>query len=162
MAIRGVVNEVDSRAAISQVTTMNGVVARALAEPLRLRFFLSLFAGLALVLGMVGVYGVVSYAVARRRAEFGIRMAMGAAPRQVMREVVRRGVIPVSVGVVVGLVITAALSSVVGAFLYEIAPTDPVSLGVSGLTLLVVGVAAAMIPAWRAGRVSPVEVLRAE
>ncbi len=162
MSVRAVVNEVDSRAAIFRVTTMDGVVARALAEPLRLRFFLSLFAGLALVLGMIGVYGIVSYAVARRRAEFGIRMAMGAAPRQVMREVVRRGVVPVTAGVGVGLVVTAALSSIVETFLYEIAPTDPVSLGVSGLTLLLVGVVAAIVPAWRAGQVSPVEVLRAE
>lgn len=161
-AIRRVAAEVDGRVAIARVMTMDQVVAVALAEPLRLRFFLSLFAALALLLGTVGVYGVVSYSVARRRAEFGIRMALGAAPTRVLAEVVGRGMVPVAVGVTIGLVSAIALSRLVGGFLYGVAPTDGTSLATASAVLLVAGAAAALFPGWRAGRVSPVEALRAE
>jgi predicted permease len=161
-AVRRLVAELDPRVAVARVAPMEDVVATALAEPLRLRFFLSLFAGLALLLGTVGVYGVVSYSVGRRRAEFGIRMALGAAPRRVIGDVVRGGMLPVGVGVLAGLLASIALSRVVGRFLFQIAPTDPLSLATAGLALLGAGVLAALVPAWRAGRVSPVEALRAE
>ena len=161
-AVRRLVGELDPRVAVAHVAPMEDVVATALAEPLRLRFFLSLFAGLALLLGTVGVYGVVSYSVGRRRAEFGIRMALGAAPGRVIGDVVRGGMLPVGVGVLAGLLASIALSRVVGRFLFQIAPTDPLSLATAGLALLGAGVLAALVPAWRAGRVSPVEALRAE
>jgi ABC-type antimicrobial peptide transport system permease subunit len=117
---------------------------------------------LGLVLGAVGVYGVVSYAVTRRRAEFGIRMALGATSANVLSHVVRRGMVPVAVGVVAGVVVSLALARVVAGFLYEVAPTDPASLGMASAVLLLTGVLAAVIPAWRAGRTSPVEVLRVD
>ncbi len=161
-AIRRVVAEVDGRVALARVMTMDQVVATALAEPLRLRFFLSLFAGLALLLGTVGVYGVVSYSVARRRAEFGIRTALGAAPGRVVREVVGQGMVPVAIGVAVGVGAALALSRVVSGLLHGVTPTDGPSLLSAGLTLLVAGAVAAVVPAWRASQVSPVEALRAE
>jgi predicted permease len=161
-AVRQLVRELDNRVAVARSGTMDDVVRTALAEPLRLRFFLMLFAGLALILGTVGVYGVVSYSVTRRRGEFGIRMALGAAPGRVLGEVVRGGMAPVAIGVGAGLIGAVALSRVVGRFLYEIAPTDPRSLGVAGVALLAAGVLAALLPGWRAGRVNPVEALRAE
>lgn len=159
---RRLVRELNERAVVAQVQTMDEVVTTAMAEPLRLRFFLMLFAGLGLVLGTVGVYGVVSYAVTRRQAEYGIRMALGATAGHVLREVVRRGMVPVTMGVTGGVVITVILSRAVGGFLYEVAPTDPVSLGLAAVVLLLSGVVAAVLPAWRAGRVSPVDVLRSE
>ena len=161
-AVRRLVREVDSRVAVARPGSMDDVVRTALAEPLRLRFFLMLFAGLALILGTVGVYGVVSYAVTRRRAEFGIRMALGAAPARVLTEVVRGGMVPVSIGVGAGLLGAIALSRLLGRFLFEIAPTDPLSLALAGGALLGAGVLAALLPGWRAGQVSPVEALRAE
>jgi ABC-type antimicrobial peptide transport system permease subunit len=110
----------------------------------------------------VGVYGVVSYSVARRRGEFGIRMALGAAPGKVLGHVVARGMLPVALGVGAGIAGSLALSRLLGRFLYEIAPTDPASLAAAGVALLSAGVLAALVPAWRAGKVSPVEALRAE
>ena len=160
--VRQIVRELDARVAVARPGSMDEVVRTSLSEPLRLRFFLMLFGGLALVLGTVGVYGVVSYSVTRRRGEFGIRMALGAAPGRVLREVVRRGLVPVATGVGIGLAATVALSQLLGRFLYQIAPTDPVSLGLSAVALLSAGTLAALWPGWRAGQVSPVEALRAE
>ncbi len=160
--VRAVAREVDPRIALAREGTLETVVRGAMAEPLRLRFFLSLFAGLALVLGAVGVYGVVSYSVTRRRAEFGIRMALGAAPGRVLREVVRGGMLPVMIGVVGGIGGSIALSRLLGSFLYEVAPTDPVSIAASAVCLLSAGWLATLLPGWRAGRVDPVTALRAE
>jgi hypothetical protein len=160
--VRGLIREVDSRAAVARVTTMPQVVERGMAEALRLRFFLSLFGGLALVLGIVGVYSVVSYSVSRRQQEFGVRMAVGATPGTVLREVVGRGLRPVVVGTLLGVAGAVALAGVAGRFLYGVSATDPVSIGLAAVALLGSGLAAATVPALRAARVSPVESLRAE
>jgi len=160
--VRAILRDIDPRAAIARVTTMDQVVRGAMVEPLRLRFFLSLFGGLALVLGVVGVYSVVSYSVARRQTEFGVRMALGATPGQVLRQVVGRGIFPVAAGTVAGIGGAILLARLASRFLYGVSPTDPVSIAVAGLALLTSGALAAMVPAWRAARVSPVESLRAE
>jgi predicted permease len=159
-SMRAVVTELDKASAIARVSTMDAVINTALAEPLRLRFFLGLLGSLALLLGAVGVYGVVSYAVARRRAEFGIRMALGAAPSSVLAHVVRGGMLPVVLGASVGILGSLGLSRVVRGFLFETSPTDPLSLLAAASTVLMAGVLAAVVPAWRAGRVSPVDSLR--
>ncbi len=156
------VRELEPRIAVGRVTDLETVVATALAEPLRLRFFLTLFATLALVLGVVGVYSVVSYAVTRRRSEFGVRMALGAGAGQVLRQVIGRGLVPVAVGTGIGLVVAIGLGRAASGFLYQVSPADPVSLGVAVVSLLGAGIAASVIPAWRAARVSPVESLRSE
>jgi len=161
-SIRDVVTGMDKKLAISRSMTMETVVNNALAEPLRLRFFLGLLGSLALLLGAVGVYGVVSYAVARRRAEFGIRMALGAAPTIVLAHVLRGGMLPVVVGASVGILASLGLSRVVRGFLFETSPTDALSLMTAASTVLLAGVVAAVVPAWRAGKVSPVESLRSD
>ncbi len=160
--VRDLVRQLDSRVAFARVSTMEGVIAASIAEPLRLRFFLMLFAGLGLLLGSVGVYGVVSYSVSRRRGEFGIRMALGASPAAVLAAVVKKGMIPVVMGTLAGVAASLALSTLVAGFLFEIDPTDPASLGLAASVLLLAGIAAAFLPAYRAGRVSPLEALRAE
>lgn len=161
-AVRRVIAEIDPRVAVARIETMDDVVAGALAEPLRLRFFLTVFAVIALVLGTIGVYGVVSYAVSRRRAEFAVRMALGATPRRVLREVIERGLAPVIAGVVIGIVAAVAVSGVLHRFLYGLGAADPVSLSAAAGALLAAGVAAALVPAFRAGRTSPAEALRAD
>ena len=161
-AVRRVVADRSQDVALSRITSMADVVDTALAEPLRLRFFLSLFAGLALVLGAVGIYGVVSYSVSRRRTEFGVRMALGAAPGRVVAEVVRQGLRPVAVGIGAGLALAVASSRLVAGMLYGIAATDPPSLAVAAAALLLAGGLAALVPGLRAGRTSPIESLRSD
>jgi ABC-type antimicrobial peptide transport system permease subunit len=161
-AVRRAVAALDARVAIARVETMDDVLATSLAQPLRLRFFLGVFAALALALGTIGVYGVVSYAVARRRAEFAIRLALGASPARLRQEVVRLALVPVLIGVVGGLLASQAFAGLLRRFLYGLGATDPASLGIAAGALLLAGALAALIPAVRAGRTSPVEVLRAE
>ena len=159
---RAVVRRLNPRMAIARVATMQDVVDNAMAEPLRLRFFLGLFALLGLGLGTVGVYGVVSYSVARRKAEFGIRMALGADPNALLRTVVRGGMAPVVGGIVAGIGASALLSGVLASFLFGIEPMDMVSFGAAGAVLLASGIVAAAVPGIRASRTDPVEALRAE
>ena len=161
-AVQAVVRALDSRVAIGRVTTLDAIVAGAVAEPLRLRFFLTVLGALALVIGAVGIYSVVSYSVTRRRAEFGVRLALGAAPRRILAEVVRSGLTPVMLGVVGGLAGALALGSTVGRFLYGVAPIDAVSLTVAAAALLAAGLLAAVVPGLRAGRTDPVTALRAD
>ena len=161
-AVRAAIREVDSRVAISRVTTLDSVVATAVAEPLRLRFFLTLLGTLALVIGAVGIYSVVSYSVTRRRAEFGVRLALGASPRRVLSEVMRDGLTPVGLGIAVGLAAALAMGTTLSRFLYGVAPTDAVSLAAAAALLASAGAVAALVPALRAGRTDPVKALRAD
>jgi putative ABC transport system permease protein len=161
-AVQAAVRALDSRVAVGRVTTLEAVVAGAVAEPLRLRFFLTVLGALALVIGAVGIYSVVSYSVTRRRAEFGVRLALGAAPRRIRSEVVRSGLTPVALGVVAGLGGTLALGSTVSRFLYGVEPIDMVSLAVAAAALLAAGLLAAAVPGLRAGRTDPVTALRAD
>ena len=158
--IRRTIGDLSHQVAMSRVETMDEVEATALAAPLRLRFFFSAFAALALALGAIGVYGAVSYAVARRRAEFAVRMALGASPRVVLREVLALGLKPVAFGVVVGSLAAAGATRLANGVLYGVAPTDPMSFSVAALVLLAAGTVAAFVPALRAGHTNPVEALR--
>jgi predicted permease len=161
-AIRALVRSIDARVAIGRVTTLDAVVAVTLAEPVRLRFFLSVLGALALLIGGVGIYSVVSYSVTRRRTEFGVRLALGASPRQVLAEVARSGMLPVCAGVMAGMVGVLALGATVARFLYGVSPSDPASLAAGAAALLAAGGLAATLPAIRAGRTDPVKALRAD
>ena len=158
--IRRTITDLNNQVAMSRVETMDEVESTALAAPLRLRFFFSGFAALALALGGIGVYGAVSYAVARRRAEFAVRMALGASPSVVLREVLALGLKPVVFGVAVGSFAAAGASRLASGVLYGVAPTDPMSFTVAAVVLMTAGVGAAFVPALRAGRTNPVEALR--
>jgi putative ABC transport system permease protein len=160
--VRRIVAELDPQVAVTRVETMQEVVDGSLAQPIRLRFFLTLFAALALVLGAVGVYGVVSYAVERRRAEFGVRLALGASPSRVRREVLSSALAPVVIGVVAGVVMALGLARALNRFLYGVSPNDPASFGVAAGALLLAGVIAALVPAARAARTDPMAALRAD
>jgi putative ABC transport system permease protein len=160
-SVRRLVGELDPQIAVTRVETLQQVVDNSLLQPSRLRFFVSLFAALALILGSVGVYGVVSYAVARRRAEFAIRMALGASPSRVRRAVLEGGLFPVVAGVVLGSALAAGVARMMAGLLFGLSATDPASFAAAAGALLVAGVVAAIVPAIRAGSGSPVEALRA-
>lgn len=161
-AIRAAIQALDGRVAIGRVTTLDDVVTASLAEPLRLRFFFATFGVLALLIGAVGIYGVVSYAVTRRRAEFGVRLALGAAPGRIVGEVLGGGLAPVAIGVVAGIAGALGLGRLIARFLFGVTPTDPWSLGTAAAVLLLAGLLAALLPGVRAGRTDPVAALRAE
>ncbi|HUU33284.1 MAG TPA: FtsX-like permease family protein, partial [Vicinamibacterales bacterium] len=161
-AVRAALGDIDDRIAIGRVTTLDAVVAAAVAEPLRLRFFLSVLGALALVIGVVGIYSVVSYSVLRRRTEFGVRLALGASPRRILADVIAGGLLPVGLGVAAGVGGALAVASTVDSFLYGVAPTDAASLATAAAALLSAGVLAAAVPAVRAGRTDPMTALRAD
>jgi predicted permease len=160
--IRALVRELEPRAVVGRMTTMDDVLDDEMAEPLRLRFFLGLFGLLGVVLGTVGVYGVVSHSVQCRHAEYGIRLALGAAPARLLREVVRDGMLPVSIGVAGGAGVALLAARALASFLFDVAPTDPASLVAAAAALLGAGVGASVVPAWRASRTPPAVALRSE
>jgi putative ABC transport system permease protein len=118
------------------------------------------FGGLALLLASLGLYGVTSYAVTRRRAELGIRLALGAAPAIVIRLVITRVIALVAAGVAVGAALTLGMARFVTSLLYGLEPRDPATLVGAVITLGAVGALAGYLPAYRASRIDPAEVLR--
>jgi putative ABC transport system permease protein len=118
------------------------------------------FAALALVLAMVGVFGVLAYSVQQRVREFGIRIALGASTRQVLGLVLGGAVRVVGVGAVIGLSSAATLSRSISAFLYGVEPLDPLTFAAAPVVLFVVAIGASLIPAWRATRVDPARAMR--
>ena len=154
--------EVDPALMVIQVKTMARHLA-AMLLPARLgAMAFMLFAGLALALAVLGVYGVVGYAVARRTREAGIRLAVGAQPSAVVGLLMREGVMLVTVGAAVGLLMGLASSRVLRGLLYGVGAGDPLTFVAGPIVLLLVGVIAAYLPARRAGRVDPASVMRAE
>lgn len=146
--------------AVGELTTLESVFARAIGPALPVMSLLVLLGALGLVLGVVGVYGVVSHFVARRTRDWGIRMALGLAPRRVVALVVRQGGALLAAGIALGLIALLALARFLGSFLYGVGVADARSLIAATAILLAVGLAAALIPALRASRIDPASVLR--
>jgi putative ABC transport system permease protein len=121
---------------------------------------MAVFAGVALLLAAVGIYGVNAYAVAQRRHEIGVRMALGATPAIVLREMVRQGLGLTAIGIVVGLAGALAIASVLKSLLVGVSATDPTTLLIVSACLAVVAAVACYIPARRATKIDPAEALR--
>ncbi|HZU22668.1 MAG TPA: FtsX-like permease family protein, partial [Terriglobales bacterium] len=117
---------------------------------------------IGLLLAIIGVYGIISYAVSQRRSEIGVRMALGARPRQIIKMIFGQALVIVSIGVVCGLLIAAATSQAIASILLGVTPLDPVTYGVATLVLAAIAFLAAYIPARQATRVDPVIALRCE
>ncbi len=122
----------------------------------------AVFGGVALLLAVVGVYGVKSYTVARRTKELGIRMAIGAHPRDVFQLIMKQGVLQTTLALFVGLLLALAVGQLLGSFLYEVSPFDPLALGSAGLVLAASALIACFLPARRATKVNPMVALRSE
>jgi putative ABC transport system permease protein len=122
----------------------------------------TLFAAVALVLASIGIYAVISYAVAQRTREIGIRMALGAAQSHVLRLVVRDGMIPTLIGVAVGAAGALAITRLMRSLLYGVSATDPVVFSLVAAMLLLVALGACLVPARRASRVDPNVALRTD
>jgi putative ABC transport system permease protein len=160
--LRNAFHRVDPELAARQPRALESFVAESIVRPRFHAWLLSTFGGLALVLASIGIYSVIAYAVTQRRAEIGIRLALGAPARSVVSTMLRRGMVPVLVGLAVGLAIGLAGSRVVSGLLYGISPTDSVTFGLVALVLLAVALLAGFVPARRAARVDPLIAMRGE
>jgi putative ABC transport system permease protein len=161
-AVRGKVEEVDRDVAVSEVRPMDELLDRSVGQQRFAVFLMQLFAGLALVLAAVGLYGVISYAVTQRTREIGIRVALGAQPRDVLRMIVGQGMLLTLAGVALGLAGAFALTRLMSSMLYGVSTTDPaIYAGVAAL-LALVALIACYVPARRATKVDPLAALRYE
>jgi ABC-type antimicrobial peptide transport system permease subunit len=141
---------------------MDVVVAQALGQTRLMMWLLGIFAGVAMVLATVGVYGAVAYTVGQRTGEIGVRMAFGAESRDILRLVVDQGMRPVVVGLAVGLAAALALGRLIASQLYQTSAHSPVVLVATTAILGVAALVACVVPARRASLVNPVEALRAQ
>jgi predicted permease len=161
-AVKSAIWSLDPNLPISKVLTMDDAVAQANAQPRFEMLLLGIFAAVALVLAAVGIYGVMSYSVARRTHEIGIRISLGARPGDVLRLVVRQGLVLALIGSLAGVFCSLLLARLMTKLLYGVAPYDPVTFAAVTLLLLLVAVVACCVPARRATRVDPVIALRCE
>jgi len=161
-AVKEQIWKVDSQLPITKVQTMNEVAAASFDARRFNMLLLTLFAGLALVLAAVGVYGVMSYGVTQRTHEIGIRMALGAQVGNVMRLVMKSGLVITIIGVVIGLGGAFALTRLMSSLLFGVEPTDMATFAAVSVCLLVIALAACYIPARRATKVDPLQALRYE
>jgi predicted permease len=161
-AVRDVIGSLDRAVPVTAVQTMDEVVAGANARPRFTLVLLVTFAVVALVLAAVGIYGVISYAVSRRTHEIGVRMALGATPRNVVRLVIGQGMRVVVVGVVAGLAGALLVTRLMTNVVYGVRVTDPLTYGAVALLLTLVALLASYIPARRATRIDPLASMRAD
>jgi putative ABC transport system permease protein len=160
--VRNVIHSVDPDQPLGSIRSMQNIASEFVA-PRRLTMLISgLFAGLALLLAMIGLYGVISYSVAQRNHELGIRMALGARKGDILRLIVAQGFRLAMAGIVVGMAGALALTRVLASILFGIRPNDPLTLGVVAITLVAVTLLACYIPARRATKVDPMVALKYE
>jgi putative ABC transport system permease protein len=160
--LEAAVRRVDPAVPIVRLRNMDTVLAHSIRRPRLLSQLLTGFAALALLLAVIGTYGLLAHAVTERRREIGVRVALGATRSDVLAFVLRDGLRSVGLGLIVGMGAVFAVSRVIGSLLFGIPPTDLPTIALVGGTLLLVALGAAVVPAWRAARVDPVGVLRAD
>ncbi|MGH9659274.1 MAG: FtsX-like permease family protein [Bryobacteraceae bacterium] len=160
--VRQAVWSVNSDLPLARVRTMDDVYRASMARSSFALVMLAIAGCMALLLGIVGIYGVISYSVSQRTRELGIRIALGAPHRALKWMVVRQGVVLASVGVGFGIAAAGALSRLMSAMLFRISPVDPVTYAAVSSGLLAAAAAASYLPARRASTVDPTEALRAE
>ncbi|MCH9014568.1 MAG: ABC transporter permease [Gemmatimonadetes bacterium] len=160
--VREAVAEVDPALPVTKIKTLDTVVSATVAGPRFVTILLGLFAGLALLLAAIGIYGVVSYSVAQRTQELGVRMALGAGQGTILRLVMKQGVGLAVVGVLAGSAAAFLMTRLLSGILWGVSATDPLTFATVSLFLIVVAALATYVPAWRASRIDPMECLRQE
>jgi ABC-type antimicrobial peptide transport system permease subunit len=159
-ALTEAIHDLDRNLPLFQIVTLEDALQERLDKERGASSVLGVFGGLALLLAAVGVYGVMAYAVAQRTREVGVRMALGAAPPQVLRQFVGEGVRLAAIGIVIGVLLAALLTRVIAQFLYGITPTDALTFVLCAALLSGVAALASLIPARRAANVDPMVALR--
>jgi ABC-type antimicrobial peptide transport system permease subunit len=159
---RAAVFSLDPDQPVARVRTMEQMIAESVAGRRFSMLLLGAFAGLALVLAAVGIYGITAYSVAQRTREMGLRMALGAQPGTVLGMVLKEAGVLAGVGLAVGLVLALASTRVMASLLFGVPATDPMTFAVVAFALTVVSLAAAYVPGRRATRVDPMVALRAD
>jgi ABC-type antimicrobial peptide transport system permease subunit len=160
--VRGAVNAIDPNLALAQVRTLQDYLDAAAAPRAFTMVLILIAAGTALLLGLVGIYGVMSYIVSQRTSEIGVRIALGAEPANVTRMIVRQGGLVALGGVAIGLGAALAGSRLVASLLYDVSPRDPAVFAATTFILLAIALVACWLPARRAARVDPLAALRAQ
>jgi len=160
VSLRDVIRAADREQYVPRIQTMTELIAESMAARRINVLLTSLFAGVALLLASIGIFGVMAYTVAQRRHEIGVRMALGAQAGDVLRLVLGQGLRLVLLGIAVGLAASLALTRVLAGMLYEVTPTDPSTFAVVALLLTIVALAACYVPARRATKVDPLIALR--
>jgi len=160
--VRAKVHEVDADQPVAEARTMQDVLGREFQQRETGTTLLGVFAGLALLLSAIGLYGVLSYFVSQRIPEFGVRMALGATSGDILRLVLKRGMGLALVGLLIGLAASFALTRLMQSLLFEVSASDPVIFGLIALLLGAVAFAACYIPARRAMKIDPMVALRYE
>jgi predicted lysophospholipase L1 biosynthesis ABC-type transport system permease subunit len=160
--LRQLLNAEEPSAALESVMTMEERVIGSLARPRMYAAVLGGFALFALAIAAVGLFGVLSYAVAQRSKEFGVRAALGARRFQLVSMVVRQGLVITAVGVVIGLTAAALAARALSAYLFGVEPIDPISFSVVAILLAMVSLIACAVPAWRAANADPLSAIRQE
>jgi putative ABC transport system permease protein len=161
-AVRRTLRDADSTAVVFNTITMAELASQQTSRSRFTGWLMAIFAGSALVLAMIGIYGVMSHSVARRTQEIGIRMALGAARSEVLEMIVRNGMGLIAVGLAAGLAAAALLARGIETLLYGVKPWDPVAFLASAAALAAVALLACLLPAARATRIAPSEALRNE
>ena len=156
------VRELDPNLPLFQVRTMEEVAAASVERRRWTMTLLAVFAGLAVVLAGAGIYGVMSHLVALRTPEIGVRLTLGAKPAAVMRQVLGEGALQAAMGLLIGLAASLALMRGLRTILFEVEPTDPLTLVVVAMALMGIALLAVLVPAFRAMRVDPVVALRSQ
>jgi putative ABC transport system permease protein len=160
--IQRVVSSIDPNLPVYRVRTMTEVMGESVARRRLALILLAVFAGLALLLASIGIYGVASYGVVQRRLEIGVRMALGAGRSQVLRMVLVEGMTTIAIGLAIGVVLALVLTRSMRGLLFAVQPADPLALAGAALLLLAAAFLAILIPALRATRVNPIVALRYE
>ena len=161
-AIRNEIRVLDPTAPITSIAVGDALVEGDVLQSRHLMWILTGFSTLALVLASIGLYGILSYSVQRRRADIAVRVALGGTPKAIVRAIVGQGMALVTVGLVLGLGAALYLTRVLSGLLFEVSPTDPRTLATVSVLLITVSLVACAMPARRAVRVDPASALREE